>query len=123
MYKMADSQEKWYHFFLCPNCLRITKSWIEYAEEYVSVEYEVIVDGYSTERISSDLISDHFVGSECPICGAKFDYGAGIFEIKISRKLEIKPVGSYYDDYDVWKTERNKIIDQFLKWREKHARE
>ena len=122
MFEMADRQKKWYHFFLCPVCVRITKSWIEYAEELVNTIFEVTVDDYKTIKLSSDVIDDQFIGSECPMCGAKFDSSSCAFEIKISNNLEIEPIGARWDVEDILVKARNRIIDQFLRWRDKHER-
>lgn len=122
MSEVADQQEKWYYFFLCPYCFRITKSWIEYTEELVSSTYEVVVDNYRTIKLSSDVIDDNFIGSECPMCGTRFDSSACAFEIRISHNLVIEPVGTRWDIKDALTKERNKIIDQFLRWREEHER-
>jgi len=121
---MAENKQKrWFHFYLCPECLKLLKHWHEREEELMSSVYEVFVDNFNTKRISEDVLDSDFIDSICPECQATFGLDAAAYEIRISQNLEIDPVGSYWtNNEEVLKKERNKIINQFLRWRDKHER-
>lgn len=127
----GNKQEKSFAYFLCPKCLQLVEYWHNF---YCGNEV------YFTERVNTELEAEEWFdfdimgtvetkGSQCPNCGETFDFQGGYILIEITRKLEIKIPDS---DYSYWTENeerkqlfnrlKNKIIDEFLKLREKNER-
>lgn len=118
---MSDNQ-RWFAYFLCPNCKKLVKYW---CESYVGTCYytnKVNADLDTVETFGCKTIDGGFDCSYCPLCRHGFQEGSEYFLIEISRNLEIRvfdPTWNYWTADEERKrlfgSLKNKIIDQHLK--------
>ena len=117
---MSKDQNEWVIFYLCPICKRISREWYLTTITSYYNYYTVYPDGDVVFNDSSTSDEEDFYETQCPNCNESFSESAGFFTIKISRKdLTILPVGGYWNrlQEDLERL-RNRILDQFLEWRE-----
>jgi len=124
-----NKQEEWFAYFLCPKCLQLVEYWHNF---YCGNEV------YFTERVNTELEVEEWFdfdisgtvetrGSQCPNCGETFDFQGEYILIEISKKFEIRvadPAYNYWTENEerkrLFDRLKNKIIDKFLKRREKN---
>ena len=128
----GNNQRGWFRFFLCPKCLRLLETWYDFC---------CAKEVYYTERIDTDNeveeIFDYdvsgtveYCGSQCPECGESFEFRGEYILIEISRNFNVRvvdPQYSYWTEDEARKRQftrlKNRIIEQFIKMREKNGRE
>jgi len=111
-----------YHFFLCPNCHRISTRWFVRGTGEIYIVWKVDRFGEIHYEEINAHPKLHFICKMtiCPKCGKDFIKYGNSFLIKIYRKdLYIEPVGTYWTHFLLKNPQEfqrilNKVKSQFV---------
>jgi len=110
-----------YHFYLCPECHRISTRWLASGIGNIYIVWET--DRYgniSCKKVDASVAGFVCKRTICPKCGKEFTLNDDNFIIKIFRKdLYIEPVGDYWAHFTLMKPQEfqrilNKVKSQFI---------